>query len=53
LVLCGQGSQIRHLCIFVMFDIGMLPHSIRLSMLVTFFFLHAQNLEYSKHGCQF
>jgi hypothetical protein len=30
-----------------------LPHSIRLALLVTFFYLHAQNIECSKRGCQF
>jgi hypothetical protein len=33
--------------------VGVLPHSIRLALLVTFFCLLAQNVEYSKRGCQF
>jgi hypothetical protein len=30
----------------------MLPHSILLALLVTFFCLNAQDVEYSKRGCQ-
>ena len=37
----------------MIFYIGVLPHSIRLALLVTFFCLDAQNIEYSKPGCQF
>ena len=37
----------------MIFYIGVLPHSIRLALLVTFFRLRTQNVEYSKRGCQF
>ena len=52
-VLYGPGPQIRHLGLFMNFYFGVLPHSIRLALLVTFFCPPPQDVEYSKRGCQF